>query len=360
MKLKDFWDSIPKIDLPNMDIFVIIAIIFFVVFVINVLGQKHIRNNTLIAFTGAPGQLKSFLMVKNAIKHYKKINFLIFLQKILPFKIIEYDKEHPPLLISNIPIYIGRKYWLFGAKKWATVLQYEHLILEARIPPQSTIAFDELGDVASQFDYDSPFVMQFLQELVRFIRHYLLGSGKFIVTDQSSMNFAVQIKRRIGQVFNLINFRRWWIFFYKVEVNEVMVFEDMMTVEQTTEVGSRDYFFGLLPFKYLTWLNKILLYKKHYDSLCYSENYKAEYKEETTYTEYKKRDFISLPNTADMRKQYKRDGFIPRKDMAKYLILWKKAIALEDTSEASLIARIEKPLTEEEILFREEIRKGFK
>lgn len=287
----------------------IISIILSIYFLFVYFSQKRVPNNTVIAFTGGLGSGKTFLGVKYAIKHHKKM-MLLYILGIIKTK---------PLFYSNIPIRYERK-------KWAKILEYDHLTLKSRIPEYSTIFIDELGQFASQYDYQNPYVMQYLQEFIRFYRHYT--DGKLIITDQTSSNIVVAIRRRINQIYNLHDFNRWFLFFYRVKVSEVLITEDIMNIQNIQEEES-PYFMGYLPFKYLKIFNYINpFYFKKYDSRTYSINYKATLRlNENIWNHYKTDYFIELPNIKELKQIYNRDGFVPRNIMDKAIEDFKKATA---------------------------------
>lgn len=282
----------------------VIAIYSFIVW----FKQKKVPNNTVIAFTGGLGSGKTYLGVKYAIKHHKKMNLLYKLRII----------KNKPLFYSNIPIRYKRK-------KWAKILEYDHLTLKSRIPEYSTIFIDELGQFASQYDYQNPYVMQYVQEFIRFYRHYT--DGKLIITDQTSSNIVVAIRRRINQIYNLHDFSRWLLFFYKVNVSELLITEDIMNIQNVQE-SEQEYFMGYLPFKFLKIFNYIVnpFYYKKYDSRTYSINYKALLRvNENTWNAYKTDYFIQLPNIKALKQQYMKDGYVPRNIMDQRLEQFQKA-----------------------------------
>jgi hypothetical protein len=290
----------------------IIAIILSIYFLFVYFSQKKVPNNTVIAFTGGLGSGKTFLGVKYAIKHHKKMRMMYRLGII----------KTKPLFYSNIPIRYERKSWAF-------ILEYDHLTLKSRIPEYSTIFIDELGQFASQYDYQNPYVMMYLQEFIRFYRHYT--DGKLIITDQTSSNIVVAIRRRINQIYNLHDFKRFFGFWYIVKVNEILLTEDIMNIKQTDQ-DDEPYFMGYLPFKHLKLLNYLNpFYLKKYDSRTYSINYKA--KQQINFNlweQYKTDYFIELPNIGDLKKKYLKEGFVSRIEMDQALDNYKKATATTD------------------------------
>jgi hypothetical protein len=300
-----------------MDIILIVLVISLFFVAVTFFLQKKIPNNTVIGFTGGLGSGKTYIGVRESIKHYKGVRMLLFFNRLFPFLKLVHVKQQP-LFLSNIPIYLGRKYIFFGKEIWSKKLTYEHLTLVDTIPEYSTVFVDEFGAFASQYDFDNPFVMQYLQEFLRFFRHYT--DGRLIFTDQSSSNIVVALRRRMNQIYNLSDFHRSWFFFFKVNVTEIHMLEDTITTLDSEQLESLPYFFGYLPFKYLRFLNP---FKKPYDSRCYSINYKPlKNLDPDIWKTYKTNYFIDLPNNYEMRKQYKKDGYIKVDDMMKYLAIW--------------------------------------
>jgi hypothetical protein len=271
-------------------------------------GQKQVPNNTITAFTGSLGSGKTFMAVKYAIKDYRNKMISYYLKKYIPFLPIPKFTEKPEFY-SNIPVRV----WF---NQWAKMLTYEHLTLATRIQENSTIIIDELGHFASQYQYDHPFVQQYLQEFIRFFRHYV--NGRIYLTDQSSSNIVVSIRRRINQIYNLSNFSRYFVFFYRVNVSEIHITEDIMNIQNTTTIDELPYFFGFLPFKFMS----IFGLKPRYDTRCYSINYKAPYQDTKHWDNYKTNYFIELPNSNEMRKLYKTNGYLTLEQTQKILTEW--------------------------------------
>lgn len=236
---------------------IILAFIYF--------RQEKMTSNTVLCFTGGLGSGKTFNAVRMAIKFYKKQNFSYKLSKAIFGKRSKKDK---PFMYSNIPVFIDKK-------TQANVLTRDHLLLRADLPEKAIVLIDEVGQVASQYDYDNPYVMCQIQELVRFYRHYT--DGKLILTDQSSSNIVVPIRRRINYIYCLNDFCRVWHIMpmFRCNVSCLEVTEESMTNTNdilpnnskliTTEKKQKPYFCGYLPYKWQKF--------KHYDSRCYSIRY---------------------------------------------------------------------------------------
>lgn len=303
-------------------VLVLLVIFYVVLFVTNMIHMKKVPLDTIIALTGSPGTGKSLIGVRESVKAYKRIKLLVFLRLI---KVNKNEKQ--PELFSNTPIYLGRRFIFFGRKRWSKQITLRHLLMIDRLPEYSVIFIDEIGDFASQYDYDNPFVMQYIQEFIRFCRHYL--DCRIFLTDQSSNNIVIAVRRRISKIYNLSSFRRYYAFFYKVDVNELIITEDIVNFNDSSE-DEKSYFFGYLPFKFLKFLNLPIL--KRYDSRAYSVNYLATYSEIPfkEFEQYKCTYFIDLPRRNDIRKEYQRYGFLPYTKMLEYLTEWEHQVALND------------------------------
>lgn len=282
--------------------------ILFIVLIVSVflillmfIKQEKMTKNTVLCFTGGLGSGKTYNAVRIAIKFYRKQQFKYKLSRFFLGKRSKVDK---PVLYSNIPIKIDKKHN-------SEVLTREHLLLEADIPEKAIVLIDEVGQVASQYDYENPYVMCELQELIRFYRHYT--DGKLILTDQSSANIVVPIRRRINYIYNLNNFRRVWGFlpFFKVDLSCFEVAEEQLTnVNETqtnneklltTEKLEKPYFCGFLPYKWMKGL-------KHYDSRCYSIRYNHELMDhpQETWEQLKTAYLIDIEASNTERDYYKK------------------------------------------------------
>lgn len=293
---------------------------------LNYLRSKKFPQDTVICLTGGLGTGKTLIAVDRAIKEYRKRLFMWRIglyNKRKGLKVIK--KAEMPKLYSNIPvllkrpIYIGKS--LIPYKEYfSEVLTYEHILLLDRIPEYSVVLIDEVGQVADQYQFDNPFVMQNLQQFIRYFRHFI--DGKLILTDQSSSNIVVAIRRRINKIYNLHDFRRNWFFFYKVKVQELFITEDIMTTSEQNIHKEYEFFYGLLPLKWLKFLDitKLFTYKK-YDSRCYSIIYNTVYPQgkDSQHKDYKTDYVIDIPNNSEMRKEFKAKGFIPADKMQEYI-----------------------------------------
>jgi hypothetical protein len=299
-----------------MDIILIILVVPVLFYLVLSFKQKKLPNNTVIAFTGGLGSGKTLLAVRHAIQSYRRSIRQYYYERYIPILNMFPKKfKEKPQFYSNIPVRVGFGIW---GKRMAQVLTYEHLTLQTRIEEYSTLLIDELGQFANQYEYDNPFVQQYIQEFVRFFRHYV--DGRMFITDQSSSNIVVSIRRRINQIYNLSNFHRI-LFFYKVNVAEIHITEDLLNIQDSlTPDAEQPYFFGVMLPKII---NNLLRVRPRYDSRCYSINYHAEFKQlRSIWASYKTDYFIELPNNTDMRKLFKQQGFITPIQMSDILKQW--------------------------------------
>jgi hypothetical protein len=299
-----------------MEYILIILVIGILFYLLLSFRQKKVPNNTIVAFTGGLGSGKTLLAVRHAIQSYRRSIRQYYAERYIPIlNMFPKKYKEMPQFYSNIPVRVG---WFWYGKRMARQLTYEHLTLQSRIEEYSTLLIDELGQFANQYEYDNPFVQQYIQEFVRFFRHYV--DGRMFITDQSSSNIVVSIRRRINQIYNLSNFTKI-IFFYKVNVSEIHITEDLLNIQDSlTPDSEQPYFFGtMLP----TLIRKLFRVLPRYDSRCYSINYHAQYQDYNLWLKLKTDYFIELPNNTDMRKLFKQQGYITTEQMKQYLITWK-------------------------------------
>lgn len=311
-------------------LFILLALIvlYTAIVLITWLFAKKVPNDTVLAFTGGLGQGKTLIGVNTALKKLKKARIMWALGWLN-------DKEMPQLY-SNIPIMIknglivriGYK-MRNGVKmerfEFSILLTYEMLTMIDRTNEYSITFIDELGQFADQYSYDNPFVMQYLQFYIRFYRHFI--DGYFIYTDQASDNITKPIRVRTNMIHNLNGFRRFLIFFYKVDVLEFIMSEDAQTIT-SNQLEEPPYFFGHLPFKFFKKLDITRLWShKKYDSRCYSPLYKdVVFGKTETHAEYKTDYLIDLPNNTEMKKLFKKQGYITQEQMQKYTAEWREIV----------------------------------
>lgn len=290
-------------------IFLLIAAILIVIVIVFVFRQKRITKNTIKCFTGGLGSGKTFLAVRTALR-YRKIQNIIYFLSFIPGIRFFTGKRHKCEVYSNIPIIIKRRRKKKG-HLYSFVLRKEHILMKERLPENACVVIDELGQFASQYDHDNPYVMEYIQEFIRFFRHYI--NGALIVTDQCSANIVVPIRRRIATIYCVSNFRRalGLLPFYFIDVQELTITDEQVSnVNQMDIETKKEYFFGFLPYR---WLSRVLKLGK-YDSRCYSIMYMAD-KTHTAPVQWdnlKTNYIIDIYATGEQRKAYKQKGILPR------------------------------------------------
>lgn len=249
-------------------IIMLIVCIVLVVIAIQFLRAVRIPNQSIVAFVGTLGSGKTYIGVRNALRAYRnqKLKYKIYkiFAKMKNAKKVFKSWQYPAHLYSNIPIKIGTKK---GQPVVCEVLTKEHLLERGLLPEKSVVFIDEIGAIASQWDFDNPYVLENLEKTIRFFRHWL--DGKMYVTDQVVTNIVKPIRARLGMVYDLHDFRRWLGFtpFYKVTVVPLLLVEDNAsnTIESNADFDDY-YFFGTLPY---------MRKRNAYQTRCYKPIYRT-------------------------------------------------------------------------------------
>lgn len=247
-------------------IYYIILIILAIVVLIQYFKQEKLPNNTVLAFVGTMGSGKTFLATREALAAYRKVKLThIFCKYLYIPRFFFPTWKRKPTMYSNIPIRIST----FGKKKYCRVFLKDHIMRKKLLPEGAVVVIDEIGQIASQWDYENPFVREQLADLTRFFRHWV--DGRMFVTDQSSDNIVKAVRCRLGLIYHLNDFHRWLkiLPFFKVDTTPLLMVEDSQK-EIDVEVEERRYFFGIFHYR---WFQKLFKLKR-YDSRCYSEIYR--------------------------------------------------------------------------------------
>lgn len=263
-------------------------------------SYKLQTNNTILCITGTMGTGKTFVGSALALKLYKKQRLKHRVYKFCPlFKFVCRESVYPAHIYSNIPLRLkGKKNKIV----WSEVLTDRHIMCLDTLPENCVVFIDELGQFCSQWEFDNPYVMQNVQTLVRFFRHFT--NGKMICTDQVSSNIVKPIRDRLGYVYQLNNFSRFFgiLPFYTVECLPILCLDDGSTNIQASvrDVSSESYLFGYLPYKWMK--------KKRYESRCYKKLYTENAQRHIDsfngfYTQY----LIDLSVSTDVKKDYKKN-----------------------------------------------------
>lgn len=294
-------------------IIIILIAVFLIWLVLKVYFEKH---DTLIGYTGGNGSGKTFKGVQKSTKLLKLNRLSVFFDNLKNrfFNLFRVEKKcinkEVPRLYSSIPIFIKQsrkkfklynlvklryKYWLeYNQKNEIKIERYikrelfeelksksiitdkniqlfiecsleltsEHLLLQEHINCKSVVFLDEIGGFASQYEYNNPNIMYAFEEFIRLFRHYTKG-GYLVCTEQCSDSICKPIRVRLNKVFNLMNFKGYFNLFYKVNIRELSLSEDIKTIEQQNSEDNMKVTIGLFPLR------------KKYDTYCYSERYKS-------------------------------------------------------------------------------------
>lgn len=192
---------------------------------------------------------------KHIWKHFYKRRFKVKLIKLEP------QRPKKPLLYSNIPICF--KTHVFGFKKeWSVQLDIEHILLFKEIREYSVVMIDEFPQFISQFEWDEELVQKNANEFITFFRHYI--GGNLIINAQSEDEIECHFRRKLNIGMWCFNFKVWPFpilpLFYTCRMCDFMISENIQTMSTTyVEDNTR-------------W--RIGIFRKQYDSRCYSPRYK--------------------------------------------------------------------------------------
>lgn len=253
-----------------MALAIIVAIIVVVIIYV-ILKPYFIKYDTTLLFTGGLGTGKTLNAVKIAVKIHKRCLFDIKLhnwwikqknrivkwhnnKKHVKKQWKEFEKQELPRLITNIPVNYGTK----RRPKWSTVLTKEMLTFKERIPEFSTVLIDETPQMINQFNWNLKEVQYTVNEIITFWRHYI--GGKLILTAQDDSDIVKQIRGKMNTFYRLSNFRKFLFFFYKCDICQLVASEYINNVSIGFYEDNTKTVYGTL-------------FKKLYDSRCYSIRY---------------------------------------------------------------------------------------
>jgi len=296
-------------------IIIIIIAIFLIWLILKVYFEKF---DTIIAYTGGLGSGKTFKGVQQSVKLLKLNRFKVKFNnlKIKFFNFFRKEKKcinnEVPLLYSSIPIFIKQKNKAFNMYNLVKLdydfwnkynidksefekidryikrkdfellkdkgllsnnnvakfiessfeLTEDYLLLQTRLNRMSVVFLDEIGGYVNQYEYSNPNVINALDEFIRLFRHYTMG-GYLICTEQCSDSICKPIRVRLNKVFNLMNFKGYFGLFYRVNIRELSLSEDIKTIEEQNSEENMKVTIGLFPLR------------KRYDTYCYSERYNS-------------------------------------------------------------------------------------
>lgn len=275
-------------------IFFIIVIAFFIWFVWSLIKSQPIPLERENLFIGG-------------VKCGKTGTGTVYLMKWFNNRFIEYIKScirHPknkqkrapkPVVYSSIPLKLP---YFQKAKS----LTEEHLLMEKLLPNECTsVFFDEVGQVASQYDYDYPSVKVNIQTFIRFYGHFI-KDGYIFTTEQASDFIAKPIRARFNSAIEVRRFHRCFGFlpFGKVYWQSLKITNDIMN---TKDVSDNDWNVDFFWFPYV----------RRYDPRCYSEAYELGFTHELPPEEWDCKVSMKTRYLPDVRRKSTRDIFSPIK-----------------------------------------------
>ena len=227
-----------------------------------------VRITHIFYVSGSPGTGKDVLCSKYALARYKlairTYRFEAFANKLKNLfrskaKRVKFDKEKP-ILMTSIPLLIGwRKVKVKGKlfKKRIPIISkeidLEVLLLRKRLPEYSVVYISDINRFINQWSYKNINIQENVSEFISEFRHYTKG-GYFICNSQASSQVAKEVRNTFGKVRNLLSFKRFLFFFYKIEGRTITLSEDVLSVEQgdadKKNINSTNIYGFLNPFVY--------------------------------------------------------------------------------------------------------------
>ena len=270
-----------------MILWILILLVGLYIFVKIYSKLYFLKVDHTLMFTGAPGTGKTNEMVRMALKLYKKAK-----RQVKKHNRWHKDKWEEPILYSNIPIRINRS-------TWSTELKLEHLLLTERQTKKAITVITEIGKIASQYEWNNLNVQENLNDYISLYRHYTHG-GYFLCDDQSSDNVAVNIRRRLGTVLNMLHLHKFWIFYW-VKMRNITISEDIKTIEDDSAETNMRWRFGLFP-----------LFMKRYDTYSFSERYNTVPNGQLNhFNKYKINKILDLPEAYKKRDEVSGEKYKP-------------------------------------------------
>ena len=231
--------------------------IFIIILVLVVLLVKFVLKpyiapkDTVELWVGTNGSGKSLNGVKSALNSLKrntlKVKWYNFWHR--------RHKKPLPVLISNIPIYKGKRIISYQLKP-------EHLLGVERLPEKCVVLIDEVSLWLSQMDYKNPNVNS-CDDMATLYRHYTQG-GYLVLTTQDISKCCFPYRYCTGSAFVLSDFKKHWWGLFKVassSVRRISINGDIQAIEIGQKEDNEDRIYRSL-------------FSKHYDTYAYSERYK--------------------------------------------------------------------------------------
>ena len=266
----------------------LILLLVLVLLILLYLCKKY-KNPRLDYLNGVSGQVgggKTSSVVCRVISLLRRIYFIKKSKKI----------KNDYIILSSFPMgkeekKTGKRYIRIWFKKiYCYDFSVDILTLQERLPQNEVIIIiDEFSNIASSLDFNNPIVKDNIKEFARNFRHYTEGMGYFWWIDQASNEIFNPVRRRTAYCYNMVSTKKFLLLpiivyeFRKILISDEV--ENFVEVEKgTDETDLKKFIFFVNPFKY-------------YDSVCYSERYKAITKIHKLRTSptLKRNDVLKLP-----------------------------------------------------------------
>ena len=209
------------------------------------------------------------------------------------------DKRKPkPYVYSSIPLKLP-----YCQK--ARSLTEDYLIMEKLLPVECTsVFFDEVGQVANQYDYDYEAVKVNIQTFIRFYGHFI-KDGYVFTTEQASDFIAKPIRARFNGAVEVRRFRRCWFIlpFGKVNWQSIKMTNDVLNTKDVSDTSWNTDFF---------WFP----YVRRYDPRAYSEAYALGFTHERPPEEWDCKVSMKTRYLPDVRRAPKRDIIAPVSELS--------------------------------------------
>lgn len=316
----------------------------FVYTLIQWFHRKRPNRDVVQCRTGTVGAGKTFLSVDDLITTYKRC-LKAYRRRKNPFWIIlRKTSKFPPVVYSNIPVYLGKervtvhingKCRRIKQEVWSYVLKREHLLFQELLRRDAVVLvlWDEIGLSCNQYAHSDPNIVsanindnfRTVDTFIRFFRHvYGEASNdacRLWATDQATGEIVIAIRRRFGMIDYLNGFRRFFGFlpFYKIDVRTMIMSDDQVSNVnnmKNEDKASVEYYMGVLPYRRFS--------KQRYDSHAFSEvekntpvssvsfdnwvdndfHYVDEITGEVVYNKFKTNYVPDLRMTLDERREY--------------------------------------------------------
>lgn len=203
------------------------------------------------------------------------------------------EKRKPkPYVYSSIPLKLP-----YCQK--ARSLTEDYLLMEKLLPTECTsVFFDEVGQVANQYDYDFEAVKVNIQTFIRFYGHFI-KDGYVFTTEQASDFIAKPIRARFNCAVEVKKFHRCLFFpLGKVKWQSIKITNDVMNTKDVSEDSWNTDFF-------------IFPYGRRYDPRAYSEAYALGFTHERPPEEWDCKVSMKTRYLPDVRRAPERSIFSP-------------------------------------------------